>query len=262
MTDSESQPSTIVRCPHETLSSPATPKPSDACHTHVDTESPATEDSRHKGPLTLPLESTDSLGTKRKRTEVESCVSERPRKISLETWKGRLLGVEDDLFDAIWSLHEDDTPGGKDHLESHASLEDAITYELEHVQTMDITTLDDSFPSRRDSGVEDLEQYASSKVDRKEHEDLGEAMRFDLSPTSADAACEWLDSFTHTLDTTPPLQTCSGIALPLIESTIRIETSHPHTTHKAKLGGARSENATGRTQLIHFGIMDVPLLRI
>jgi hypothetical protein len=254
--------------------STATPTLDDACDGNTDIQSSSAEDSRCESPSTLLVESPKSPGTKRKLADIDSQSSKRPCTTPLETWKGRLLGVEDDLFDAVWSLHEDD-PGPDGGLaDSDALLAETITYELEHVQPPELILVEDGCRSQRGDDGEDLERQVTSGVGESEDADLSTIMRYDLPPASAATVFEWLDPLTYTADGASSSEICSSITLPLIEAGYHLDIARWPGPKKM----TSDKPYTSKTQLIHlgigpigswsqiagntFGVMDIPLLQI
>jgi hypothetical protein len=274
MTDSEHQCPTDIESSRKVHPSPTMSEPDDVCDRDVRIQSSAAGDSRCGSPLSFPDDSSRTQGMKRKRADADPCVIKRPCTTTLETWKNRLLGVEDDLFDAVWSLREDETWPGNDLVDSDALLADAITGELEHVistQTTELTLVGVRFRSPCGDKFEDFERQATNDLDSL-------TMPSDLSSTNATSEFEWLTPPTRAASVSSPFQTQSCIVLPLVGSEQHRDVSKLRASDKTRTSDEQSRNATSRTQLIHFGIrpigswgqiagttfgvMDVPLLRI
>jgi len=260
MADNESQCSSNSPSLLGVDSTPAIPATVDDC---VGTQSSIDEGDGCASSSTLPDTSNKSLRTKRKSTDLEVTATKRPRScaISLEMWKGQLLGVEDDLFDAVWSLHGGDTT----YLGDHASdmgvfLADGISRELEHVvdvQQKHPALVGDTSLTHSGNSPGNLERQMTTEADEQEGGITESRTQIDLSAKDEATEFEWQLSLPGAANDPSPLPVRSCTVQPLSTSNHNIGVSSLRVSDKARTSHRDFTGAAVMPQPIHFDIVPI-----
>lgn len=260
MADSESQCSSNNACLLEVVSPSATPATVDG---PVGTQSSVAVNNSCASPSTLPDTSNKPPRTKRRYTDLEVSATKRPRSCatSLGMWKDRLLGVEDDLFDAVWSLHGGDTiyPGDRAS-DMDTSLADGTSCELEHVvhvQQKHLALVGDTCHIQPGDSPGDLERQASVEADEPKGGIATSTTQVTLSTTDEATGFEWQPSLTGAAKDPSPLSTRSRAVQPLTKSNHNIHVSSLHASDTAKTNEIDFASAAAMPQPICFDIVPI-----
>lgn len=260
MACSESQCSSDIAYLLEVNSSSATPANVDD---FVGTQSSVAVDDSCASSSTFPGTSDRPLRTKRKYKDLELSATKRPRScaISLEMWKGRLPGVEDDLLDAVWSLRGGDPIYPKAHASNReTSLADGIPRELEHAVHAEQkypALVEDACNSQPGSLAGNLERPVTVETDKQAGGIDKSMIQAHLSVTDEATEFGWQPSLTGTANDPSPLLARSCTAQPLTKSDHNIDILSPRTSDGARTSDRDFASPAVVPQLIRWGIIPI-----